>query len=144
MVLFHSMCTWMIDEFGDEKLRTKYVPRLCTMEVHGYIMYIYKLYFDKTFRKCGLYLKFNFVISMWTGTGLRNVNIIPLCHDNSIPCLVSAGHNMIISGHDPALCATSLSPSPLPPSLPPSLPPPPPPSLSPSLPPSLSSSPPTV
>ncbi|MFP6713216.1 MAG: acyl-CoA dehydrogenase family protein [Rhodospirillales bacterium] len=29
----HNMCAWMIDEFGDDRLRTEWVPKLCTMEL---------------------------------------------------------------------------------------------------------------
>ncbi|MBW0152036.1 MAG: acyl-CoA dehydrogenase family protein [Phenylobacterium sp.] len=29
----HNMAAWMIDRFGDEDLRRRYVPRLCTMEL---------------------------------------------------------------------------------------------------------------
>ena len=29
----HNMCTWMIDQFGNEKLRSYWVPKLCSMEL---------------------------------------------------------------------------------------------------------------
>jgi len=29
----HNMCAWMMDHFGDEKLRTEWVPKLCSMEL---------------------------------------------------------------------------------------------------------------
>lgn len=29
------MCTWMIDEFGSQEQRQKYVPELCSMELLG-------------------------------------------------------------------------------------------------------------
>ena len=28
----HNMCAWMVDKFGDETLRKKWVPKLCSME----------------------------------------------------------------------------------------------------------------
>src|SRR5215470_17774506 len=28
----HNMAAWMIDAFGDEAVRTRFLPRLCTME----------------------------------------------------------------------------------------------------------------
>ncbi len=31
-ISIHNMCTWMIDSFGDEAQRAKWIPRLCTME----------------------------------------------------------------------------------------------------------------
>ncbi len=31
-ISIHNMCTWMIDRFGDEGQRAKWIPRLCTME----------------------------------------------------------------------------------------------------------------
>src|SRR5208283_4167110 len=31
-ISIHNMCTWMIDRFGDEVQRAKWIPRLCTME----------------------------------------------------------------------------------------------------------------
>ena len=31
----HNMVTWMVDTFGDDKLRTRFVPRLTTMEMIG-------------------------------------------------------------------------------------------------------------
>jgi alkylation response protein AidB-like acyl-CoA dehydrogenase len=32
-ISIHNMATWMIDEFGSEELRRRFVPRLCTMEL---------------------------------------------------------------------------------------------------------------
>ena len=29
----HNMCAWMVDQFGDDTLRTKWVPKLCSMEL---------------------------------------------------------------------------------------------------------------
>ena len=29
----HNMCAWMIDHFGDERLRAEWVPKLCSMEL---------------------------------------------------------------------------------------------------------------
>lgn len=31
-ISIHNMCTWMIDRFGDEAQREKWIPRLCTMD----------------------------------------------------------------------------------------------------------------
>jgi alkylation response protein AidB-like acyl-CoA dehydrogenase len=31
----HNMAAWMIDRFGSDELRRKYVPRMCTMELIG-------------------------------------------------------------------------------------------------------------
>ena len=31
-ISIHNMCTWMIDSFGDEAQRAKWIPKLCTME----------------------------------------------------------------------------------------------------------------
>lgn len=32
-ISIHNMCTWMIDRFGTEEQRQRWVPRLCTMEM---------------------------------------------------------------------------------------------------------------
>lgn len=29
----HNMCAWMIDQFGDDQLRTEWLPKLCNMEL---------------------------------------------------------------------------------------------------------------
>lgn len=42
MLLFSlSMVTWMIDEFGSEELREKYVPALASMEVKLIVLLFY-------------------------------------------------------------------------------------------------------
>lgn len=42
MLLFSlSMVTWMIDEFGSEELREKYVPALALMEVKLIVLLFY-------------------------------------------------------------------------------------------------------
>ena len=33
LLLFHSMCAWMIDEFGSASQRQHYLPRLCSMQL---------------------------------------------------------------------------------------------------------------
>jgi alkylation response protein AidB-like acyl-CoA dehydrogenase len=30
----HNMCSWMIDNFGSEKQKKEYLPKLCPMEVY--------------------------------------------------------------------------------------------------------------
>jgi len=37
----HNMVTWMIDEFGSEELREKYVPALASMEVKLIVLLFY-------------------------------------------------------------------------------------------------------
>lgn len=34
-ISIHNMAAWMIDTFGSEELRQKYLPRMCTMEIIG-------------------------------------------------------------------------------------------------------------
>lgn len=34
-ISIHNMTAWMIDEYGDDELRLRYLPRLCTMEHLG-------------------------------------------------------------------------------------------------------------
>ncbi|EFO29491.1 acyl-CoA dehydrogenase [Roseibium sp. TrichSKD4] len=34
-ISIHNMAAWMIDTFGSEELRQKYLPRMCTMELIG-------------------------------------------------------------------------------------------------------------
>lgn len=46
MLLFSlSMVTWMIDEFGSEELREKYVPALASMEVKFIVLLFYFVWF---------------------------------------------------------------------------------------------------
>ncbi len=37
----HNMCAWMIDHFGDEKLRADWVPKLCSMELISSYCFVY-------------------------------------------------------------------------------------------------------
>lgn len=31
-ILFHSMCAWMIDAFGNKEQRSKWIPKLASMD----------------------------------------------------------------------------------------------------------------
>ena len=37
---FFSMAAWMIDEFGSEELRQKFIPALASMEVFQYYYFV--------------------------------------------------------------------------------------------------------
>jgi len=53
MLLFLlSMVTWMIDEFGSDDLREKYIPALASMEVKLIVLFSLIFYLIIKFNKC--------------------------------------------------------------------------------------------
>ena len=39
----HNMCCWMIDSFGTEEQRHRWLPELCTMEARPFFLFLFSL-----------------------------------------------------------------------------------------------------